>query len=118
MAVRRPLYNDSGDLREMSDAMIDDIKTFCIFKYQTSGAVNLSVDSSNTGNLSNITDTRLQAGAASTSTTAFPSEATTAEPSIVNVTFNRITQTVSSVHNTLTADDGKRYPVYFDSQQQ
>jgi len=116
MAVRRPLYNNSGNIQEMTDAMIDDIKTFCIFKYQTSGAVNLSVNSGNTGNLSNITDTRLQAGAASTSTTAFPSEATTAEPSVVSVTFNRITQTVSSVHNTLTADDGKRYPVYFDSQ--
>jgi len=116
MAVRRPLYNNSGNIQEMTDAMIDDIKTFCIFKYQTSGAVNLSVNSGNTGNLSNITDTRLQAGAASTSATAFPSEATTAEPSVVSVTFNRITQTVSSVHNTLTADDGKRYPVYFDSQ--
>jgi len=116
MAVRRPLYNNSGNIQEMTDAMIDDIKTFCIFKYQTSGAVNLSVNSGNTGNLSDITDTRLQAGAASTSATAFPSEATTAEPSVVSVTFNRITQTVSSVHNTLTADDGKRYPVYFDSQ--
>ena len=35
---------------------------------------------------------------------------------MVNVTWNRITQQVSSVHNTLTADDGKRYPVYFDTQ--
>ena len=96
--------------------MIDDIKTFCIFKYQTSGAVNLSVNSSNTGNLSDITDSRLQAGAQSTSASAFPNEATTAEPSVVNVTWNRITQQVSTVHSTLTADDGKRYPVYFDSQ--
>ena len=116
MAVRRPLYNNSGNIQEMTDAMIDDIKTFCIFKYQTSGAVNLTVDSSNSGNLSSITDSRLQAGAASTSASAFPNEATTAEPSVVNVTWNRITQQVSSVHNTLTADDGKRYPVYFDSQ--
>ena len=116
MAVRRPLYNNSGNIQEMTDAMIDDIKTFCIFKYQTSGAVNLTVDSSNSGNLSSITDSRLQAGAASTSASAFPNEATTAEPSVVNVTWNRITQQVSSVHNTLTADDGKRYPVYFDTQ--
>ena len=116
MAVRRPLYNNSGNIQEMSDTMIDDIKTFCIFKYQTSGAVNLSVDSSNTGNLSNITDSRLQAGAQSTSASSFPNEATTAEPSVVNVTWNRITQQVSTVHSTLTADDGKRYPVYFDSQ--
>ena len=116
MAVRRPLYNNSGNIQEMSDAMIDDIIQFCIFKHQTSLPVSLSVDSSNTGNLSDITDSRLQAGAQSTSASAFPNEATTAEPSVVNVTWNRITQTVSSVHNTLTADDGKRYPVYFDSQ--
>ena len=116
MAVRRPLYNNSGNIQEMSDAMIDDIIQFCIFKHQTSLPVSLSVDSSNTGNLSDITDSRLQAGAQSTSASAFPNEATTAEPSVVNVTWNRITQQVSSVHNTLTADDGKRYPVYFDSQ--
>ena len=116
MAVRRPLYNNSGNIQEMSDTMIDDIIQFCIFKHQTSLPVSLSVDSSNTGNLSDITDSRLQAGAQSTSASAFPNEATTAEPSVVNVTWNRITQQVSSVHNTLTADDGKRYPVYFDSQ--
>ena len=116
MAVRRPLYNNSGNIQEMSDAMIDDIIQFCIFKHQTSLPVSLSVDSSNTGNLSDITDSRLQAGAQSTSASAFPNEATTAEPSVVNVTWNRITQQVSTVHQTLTADDGKRYPVYFDSQ--
>ena len=116
MAVRRPLYNNSGNIQEMSDAMIDDIIQFCIFKHQTSLPVSLSVDSSNTGNLSDITDSRLQAGAQSTSASAFPNEATTAEPSVVNVTWNRITQTVSTVHSTLTAVDCKRYPVYFDSQ--
>ena len=116
MAVRRPLYNNSGNIQEMSDTMIDDIIQFCIFKHQTSLPVSLSVDSSNTGNLSDITDSRLRAGAQSTSASAFPNEATTAEPSVVNVTWNRITQTVSTVHSTLTADDGKRYPVYFDSQ--
>tara|TARA_B100000424_G_scaffold173663_1_gene133981 strand:- start:603 stop:1577 length:975 start_codon:yes stop_codon:yes gene_type:complete len=116
MAVRRPLYNNSGNIQEMSDAMIDDIIQFCIFKHQTSLPVSLSVDSSNTGNLSDITDSRLQAGAQSTSASAFPNEATTAEPSVVNVTWNRITQQVSTVHQTLYPDDGKRYPVYFDSQ--
>ena len=116
MAVRRPLYNNSGNIQEMSDAMIDDIIQFCIFKHQTSLPVSLSVDSSNTGNLSDITDSRLQAGAQSTSASAFPNEATTAEPSVVNVTWNRISQQVSTVHQTLYPDDGKRYPVYFDSQ--
>ena len=117
MAVVRPLYYNttSNNVQEMSDSQIDDLKTFCIFKYQTSGAVTLSVDSSNTGNIGSISDTRLQAGAASTSTTAFPNEATTAEPSTVTVNYQRVTQTVSSVHNTLTADGGTRYPAYYNS---
>ena len=37
-----------------------------------------------------MTDTRLQAGAASTSATSFPSEATTAEPSVVTVSYDKI----------------------------
>ena len=113
MAVRRPLYNNSGNIQEMTDAMIDDIKTFCIFKYQTSGAVNLSVNSGNTGNLSNITDTRLQAGAASTSASAFPNEATTAEPSTVTVNYQRLNSANASL--TPTADTGKTWPAYYNS---
>ena len=89
MAVRRPLYiNGSNNLQEMSDAMIDDIKTFCIFKFQTSGAVNLTVNSGNTGNLSNITDTRLQQ-ALNQLVLLLPSEATTAgHKGLCSVTYN------------------------------
>ena len=32
----------------------------------------------------------------------------------MTVSFERITQTVSSVYNTLTADTGNLYPVYLD----
>ncbi len=113
MAVRRPLYNDSGDIRQMTDAMIDDIIQFCIFKHQSGLPVALSVVSSG-GNIGSIDDTRLKAGGTSTSVSAFPNEATTAEPGTVTVSYERITQTVSSVYNTLTADTGNLYPVYLD----
>ena len=113
MAVRRPLYNDSGDIRQMTDAMIDDIIQFCIFKHQSGLPIALSVVSSG-GNIGSIDDTRLKAGGTSTSVSAFPDEATTAEPGTVTVSFERITQTVSSVYNTLTADTGNLYPVYLD----
>ena len=43
MAVRRPLYNDSGDIRQMTDAMIDDIIQFCIFKHQSGLPIALIV---------------------------------------------------------------------------
>ena len=65
--------------------------------------------------LSNINDTRLQAGAQSTSASAFPSEATTAEPSVtVSVTYNRIRNKSTSVTQyMIQVLHGVRYPVYY-----
>jgi hypothetical protein len=74
--------------------------------------VTLAVSSSS-GNLTSINDTRLQAGAVSTSSTAFPDEATTAEPSTVTIAYQRITQTASAI--TPTSDTGTTFPVYYTS---
>jgi hypothetical protein len=65
------------------------------------------------GNIGSITDTRKQAGAQSTSTTAFPSEATTAEPTTVTVTYAKINSANASV--TPTSDTGKTWPVYYNT---
>jgi hypothetical protein len=96
MAVRTPLYFVSGNLREMDSAMIDEIKALAIYQYSLNPSRTLAVVGSG-GNLTSINDTRLQAGAASTSTTAFPNEATTAEPSVVTVSYQRITQSAASI---------------------
>ena len=112
MAVRQPLYYNSGNLQEMSTAMVDQIVDQVVYQYSLNPSVSLSVVSSG-GSLDAITDTRLQAGAQSTSTTAFPNEATTAEPSVVTVTYDKITETRASV--TPTSDTGKTWPVYYTS---
>ena len=112
MAVRSPLYYNSGVLQEMSTAMVDTIVDQIVYQYSLNPSVTLSVVSSG-GSLDAITDTRLQAGAASTNASAFPSEATTAEPSVVTVTYDKITETRASV--TPTADTGKTWPVYYTS---
>ena len=112
MAVREPLYEVSGNLREMSTAMVDSIVDQVIYQYSLNPSVALSVVSSG-GNLGTITDTRKQAGAYSTSTTAFPSEATTAEPSTVTVSYSKINQTATTVSP--TADTGKTWPVYYNT---
>ena len=114
MAVVRPLFYDNGNIKQMSDSQITDLKSFCLFKYGTAGSVTLGVDSGNTGNLSAISDTRLQAGSQSTSATAFPNEATTAEPSVVTVSYQRVQQNLSTVHDVLGVDGGNRYPCYLD----
>lgn len=112
MAVRTPLYFVSGNLREMNSSMIDELKTLAIYKYSQNPSVTLSVTGSS-GNLTSIADTRLQAGATSTSTTAFPSEATTAEPNIVTVNYQRLLKTAATI--TATVDTGKTFPLYYNS---
>ena len=112
MAVRQPLYYNSGNLQEMTTTMVEEIVDQIVYQYSLNPSVTLSVVGSS-GNLSAITDTRLQAGAASTSATAFPNEATTAEPSVVTVTYDKVSTSNASI--TPTSDTGKTWPVYYTS---
>jgi len=112
MAVRTPLKNDSGNVKEMSSAEVNQIVDQIVYQYSLNPSVALSVVGSG-GSLGTISDTRLQAGAASTSTTAFPSEATTAEPSTVTVNYSKIDSSTASV--TPTTDTGKTWPVYYNA---
>ena len=90
MAVRTPLKLDgSNNLIEMSTADMDNIKSQIMHLYGTSPSVTLSQVATD-GSLDAITDTRLQAGAMSTHPVSTPTEATTAEPSTVTVTYDRI----------------------------
>jgi hypothetical protein len=115
MAVRTPLYYVSNNLREMTTAMVDSIVDQVIYQYSLNPSVALSVVGSG-GNLGTITDTRKQAGSYSTSTTAFPSEATTAEPSTVTVSYSKINSSTASVST--TTDTGKTWPVYYNASNQ
>ena len=112
MAVRSPLYYNAGNLQEMSTAMVGQIVDQIVYQYSLNPSVALSVVGSS-GSLASMNDTRLQAGAASTSTTAFPSEATTAEPSVVTVTYDKITETRATI--TPTSDTGKLWPAYYNA---
>lgn len=112
MAVRQPLYYNSGNLQEMTTTQVSEIVDQIIYQYSLNPGVSLSVVSSG-GNLGTLNDTRLQAGAYSTSTTSFPGEGTTAEPSTVTVNYAKINQTVASI--TPTSDTGKTWPVYYNS---
>ena len=118
MAVRRPLkrYGLSG-LQEMTAAEVTALINYAVFKYGQSPAVTLSVVAS--GNLGNISDTRKEAGAASSQTggawpasQAFPVESTTAEPGTVTVQWNKVQQSfVSPLDPTLSTNLN---PCYYD----
>ena len=112
MAVRKPLYVDSGNLREMDTTMVAQIVDQAVYQYSLSPSVALSVVGSS-GTLAAITDTRKQAGAQSTSTTSFPSEGTTAEPSTVTVTYDKVSE--SRTAGSPTSDTGKTWPVYYNA---
>ena len=112
MAVRSPLKNDSGNLKEMSSAEVAQIVDQVVYQYSQNPSVTLSVVSSG-GNLGAITDTRLQAGAMSQTNSSFPPESSTDEPSVVTVSYEKISQTIASVSP--TTDTGKTWPAFYNA---
>ena len=111
MAVRTPLILDgSNNLIEMTTAQINAVKDRCRYLYGADPSVTLSRVASN-GGLGNLSDTRKQAGAMSTSVSSLPSEATTAEPSTVTVQRAHISE--SRTNTSATADTNNvAFPVY------
>ena len=112
MAVRQPLYYNSGNLQEMSTAMVDEIVDQVVYQYSLSPSVPLTVVGSG-GSLSAINDTRLQAGASTTDVTNFDTAAETPNVSTVTVTYDKITETRTA--GTPTVDTGTTWPVYYTS---
>ena len=110
MTVRAPLFvGTNNDLEEMSTAEVTEWVDHICYLYGLSPSVTLTVPGSG-GNRSAMSDTKMLAGAQSTSATAFPSEGTTAEPSVGTVSYDRVSQTNASVSP--TGDTGKTWPVY------
>ena len=113
MAVRRPLYNDGNNLREMTSAMITAIQNRCVYMYGSDPSVTLSVVSSN-GTLDSMTDTRMQAGDGTTDATNFDTESET--PNVTPATpvvFDKISQVNASL-SAPTDTNNRLYPVYYD----
>lgn len=111
MAVRTPVYWDGTDIREMSSEMITAIKEKCVYLYGTDPSVTLSVVSSS-GNISpSMNDTRKSAGAYRSFTTRYPTEAETAEPGTVTVTYDRISQTIPTISEPEDTSS-RRFPLY------
>ena len=109
MAIRAPLYYSAGNLKEMTSTEVDEIISQTIYQYSLGPSVALSVVGSG-GNIGSITDTRQQAGVVSTDASSFPPESTTAEPSTVTVTYDKISQSINS--GGAPTDSGKTWPCY------
>lgn len=112
MAVRRPLILDGdNNLIEMTDAQIEDVQDRCRYRYGANPSVTLSVVSSG-GSLGALTETRLQAGAASQSTTSTPSQNTTAD--VTTIDGNTNDKTEQSAANTTASVDTNNvaFPIF------
>ena len=107
MTVRTPLYWDGSGIREMSSSDITAIKTRCLFLYGADPSVDLSRVSSG-GNISpTMTDNRLKAGAATSSSYQGPgTPSNTGDDydalspggvSNVPITYDHISQTIESL---------------------
>lgn len=113
MAVRRPLYDDSGDLREMSDSQINEIIAQVSYQYSLNPSVTLSQVASG-GDLGTISDTRKQAGAFRSFTNRFPNEGETDEPGTVTVNYSRIDESVASTSEPANTNN-RAFPLFNNS---
>lgn len=118
MAVRTPLIYSSGSLQQMTSAQVDAIVDMVIYKYGGNPSVTMTQVGSS-GSLAGMNDTRLQAGAYSSSVSAYPSEGTTAEPSTVTVAYDRMSSTNGTIAQLTSGDtvsgagEGS-FPFYYD----
>ena len=112
MAVRTPLKLDgSNNLIEMSATDIENIKLEMIRQYGLNPSAVMTVVASGGLNVASFADTRYQAGAAISGPDAFPVETTTAEPSLVTVTYDRMNH-VDTVLSAPADTNNKAFPVY------
>lgn len=94
----------------MTSGEIDVIKNQVRYLYGTDPSVDLSQVASG-GNLGTISDTRKSAGAYSTLTTRFPTEAETAEPGTVTVNYAKINQATENTSESADTNN-KAFPIY------
>ena len=115
MTVRTPVYWDGSNVVDMTSTHITQWKTYIAYLYATDPTVTCSVVSGS-GTLSpTMADTRLKAGAASTSTSAFVAEGSTAEPATVTVNYDKITGPTYDTSLSGQADTNNfAFPVYRD----
>jgi len=113
MTARRPVKLDgNNNIQECTDAEITALVRETIRQYGADPSVVLSVGS---GNLGNLSDTRLKAGAAGSDATNFDTTGELADVSTVTVNYNKIIQSVVSVASLENTDDAYSFPLYVDS---
>jgi len=113
MTVRTPLKLDGSNLKEMSSAEIAADINRAAYLYGGDPSVTLSWTNGG-GNIGSISDTRLQAGAATSDATNFHTAGETGNVSTLSFTYSRIFETRSSSVFDTSDTNSVRFPVYWD----
>jgi hypothetical protein len=114
MTARLPLWYNAGNLQEMTATEIVEWQKEAISVYADSPTSVLTVVGGS-GSLAAMSDTRKTAGAVSTNASAFVAEGSTAEPGTATVSYDKVTQTLTTSGVGQTADTGITFPVWWDS---
>ena len=114
MAVRRPLFYDGSDFKEMTAAMVTAIQDRCVYVYGGNPSVTIEI-SVGSGSLGAMTDTRMQAGAPTQDFTNYDTSGETPNISrATDVTFDKMNQVNASLSSP-TDTNNRLYPVYYNS---
>lgn len=114
MAVRTPLKLNGSNLQEMDAAEIGYIKSEAARLFGLNPSIGLSVVTSG-GSLGTISDTRLIAGAMSTSNTATPPQTTTQDVSTTTINYSKLNLTEDTSASSNWSDATYSYPLYYDN---
>ena len=113
MTARIPVkLNGDNNIIDCTAAEITALVKEAIRQYGLSPTVVLSVGS---GNLGNLSDTRLKAGAAGSDSTDFDTAGELADVSTVTVNYNKVIQTIVDPNTLESGDDLWSFPLYRDS---
>ena len=112
MAARTPLKLNGTNVREMASGDYDKVIERMTYLYLSDPSVTLSQVGSS-GTLSAMSDTRTQAGSATSDATNFHTAGETPDVSTVTVSYDKISQATASL--SAPADTSNiRFPVYID----
>jgi len=112
MAVRFAVkLNGDNNIQRCTQAEKTALVRETIRQYGIAPSVVLTVGS---GNLGNLSDTRLKAGAAGSDSTNFDTAGELADVSTVTVNYNRVIQTINSINTLESGDDNYSFPLYLD----
>lgn len=113
MAIRRPLYYDNGNLREMSDAQLAQVRSRVAYVYSLFPSVVINIGLTG-GTMSGLplVDTRKTAGSFLTRADRFPTELETPEPGTVTVSYSRISSANNGTTFPTIDTNNRVFPLY------